>query len=129
MSTASLYFVEAALELFRSPSYRPHHSSGGLQSTKGRPRSKEDQHLTTFQNKRNSNTNKKEKISLKKLLDQPDMLNTFSLCLCPLMTRKKSKQESQECCSLLQLIKAGKSLASIWKDKNSLKIRDYSMPN
>ena len=61
MSTASLYFVEAALELFRSPSYRPHHSSGGLQSTKGRPRSKEDQHLTTFQNKRNSNTNKKKK--------------------------------------------------------------------
>ena len=62
MSTASLYFVEAALELFRSPSYRPHHSSGGLQSTKGRPRSKEDQHLTTFQNKGNSNSNKKRNI-------------------------------------------------------------------
>ena len=128
MSTASLYFVEAALELFRSPSIRPHHSSGGLQSTKGRPRSKEDQHLTTFQNKRNSNTNKK-RISLKKLPDQPDMLNTSSLSLSPFMTRKKSKQESQKCCSLLQFLKTGKSLASIWKDKNSLKIRDYSMPN
>ena len=74
-------------------------------------------------------SDKKKEISLKKLLDQLDMLNTSSLRLSPFMTRIKSKQESQKCCSLLQLSKAGKSLASIWKDKNSLKIRDYSMPN